>query len=68
MTDLWQQHKVMPTMEYLILLGLTVAFILVAFQSTNLPRSRDDADSFFKKATADIMDERPDYVNFAPRK
>ena len=62
------QHKVMPTMEYLILLGLTVAFVLVALESGHLPKSRDEADSFFGKATADIMDKRPAYVNFAPRK
>ena len=62
------QHKVMPTMEYLILLGLTVTFVLVAFESGTLPRSRNEADSFFRNATADIMDRQPNFVNFAPRR
>lgn len=59
-------EKAMPTMEYLILLGMVVAAVLVGLQTAYLPPAREDANAYFKKAAIDIMGDRPDYVNFMP--
>ena len=59
-------NRVQPTLEYLLLLALTVSVVLVGLNSGSLPRARDSADGFFQNVAADIMGPRPDFVNFSP--
>ena len=62
------QSKVQPTLEYFILLGLTVSLILVALNAGSLIKARNAANDFFRNVAGQIMGERPDYVNFSPTK
>ena len=60
-------NRVQPTLEYLLLLALTVSVVLVALNSGTLPRARNSADGFFQNVAADILGPRPDFVNFTPK-